>query len=302
MQVKRRINRFFGIILRREKSDHSEDEKDQSSSPKGKKKWNNQSYSQWDLMEHIADDSIQDEGCRQGQDENKIIYSDGLALDSLQSNSEPDNDVQIVESSLKRKSFLRRSGSFLRRSMSRKSKKEKADHNNQSTSSPFCGNDHDEDLTLIVKEINETLIEVATFGEETLGHHSCTPSPTTSHNADTLPDTCDQNLPAETVYNNWLIEEEKNYELQAKLSKKVGLTTGLKRQASKLASKFQRNKNGSLRLKPGTSMDSFPTAKLTRRNRSASFSASNVHIEKNYEDCGISRVSSLRRRISFKVR
>jgi len=280
MQVKRRINRFFGNILRKENQETEENQVELPKSKKKSSKKNNHSYSQWDLMEHIAVDTGRES---QIIFEEKSIYSDGLALDSLEEYNEEyhENELEVVP---KRKSFFKRSGSLLRRSMRRSSRKV-AVNQNQNPETFHVGPGS---LANIVKQINETLIEVAGFSGDISENRESNDAPSTPLDSSFGEDSIDPFM--EDLWHN-----EQCTEIIV-TDKKPGIKNGLKRQASKLASKFQRT-SGSMRLKTATSIDSFPKSSVALQ-RSASFTT----LKKVNEQEGLKRGSSLRRKLSFKVR
>ncbi|CAL8083077.1 unnamed protein product [Orchesella dallaii] len=278
MQVKSKINRFFGNILRKENVEAEEAHQSElTKSKKKSNKKNNQSYSQWDLMEHIAVDTGKESPI---MFEEKSIFSDGLALDSLDVCNEEYYEEPVLETLPKRKSFLKRSSSLLRRSMKRSKRKEVANHSPETlTISPGS-------VANIVQQINETLLEVAGFSGEV------SESSAQIVKSKPLVETSFQKDSNDQCFEDWHHEQDIFME-----EKKPGLTNGLKRQASKLVSKFQRT-SGSMRLKSANSVDSFPKSTATQK-RSASFTSIKGENEPNMT---IKRGGSLRRKLSFKVR
>lgn len=307
MQVKRRINQFFGNILRKEKTqteDTDEDEATTSSSAKSRQKGkNNQSYSysQWDLIEHIAGDAIQDESSQRRKPlEENTIYSDGLAYFPDEILEDFNTEAQLrIDEIKKEKSFLKRSGSLLRRSLRRSKKKSKKGENEGDLE--WQGMDQEESLSNVVQEINTTLLTVASFQDENVLHKAL------EHNAQSD----NKNVFTSTFeeINEISIEKdltvEYDFEEDQKYSQEEGrkgkLKSGLKRQASRLASKFQRN-GGSMRLKSTVSVESFPN---TSQRKSASFS---TNVMAGSPKPGVttitvhSQAGGLRRKLSFKVR
>lgn len=310
MQVKRRINQFFGNILRKDKL-QAEDEEEPTSSSHVKNKQkekSNQSYSQWDLIENIAGEPIEDTllpgSSSQGD---KIIVSDGLAkyAESDEEFIDLDNENMNDSFGKKRKSFLKRSGSLLRRSLRRSKRKARIEKENDGDYQ--ISTDKSEVLTDVVQDINETLLAVAAFGDEYSQFEENSDneqkkypkreilfekSAAVIHNADVHDAPCDQREQIEEAWNQ--------------NEKKVGLGTGLKRQASRLASKFQRSPgSGSVRLKSTASMESFSKP---HKNKSSSFSINPISPSPSLSPTcptpnpDLKRTSSFKRKLSFKVR
>lgn len=297
MQVKKRINRFFGNILRRDKLQELEDEEPPSPKQRRKPK-NTQSYSQWDLIDNSFESSLEEDFVQGNTQPNlDTIYSDGLLHrddEAVQALAMDTVDFKENEDIEKRKSFLKRSGNFLRKSLRRSKKLAKQSEDDDETLK-WRGREREiGSLLNVVQEINTTTVEVAQFGYIN--------SPNTENSSTVHV----HENPFETNFEG-LSEDfglQKDYRENMEVAqnedcsesgKKPGLRKGLRRQASLLVSKFHKSP-GSIRLKSSVSMESFADGKTSSPD------ATTPGQNSSELQCRVEKTSSFKRRLSFKVK